>query len=227
MGLFDWLGQHINHDAEQRARVVVADEQNLTTAKKGTVAVAEQHYIRMWLSEMFLHSGERWFSDRFPLTYSLVGVEYAGQKVELANVSGKNKFEIKQPDLDKSILRNYALTPLLPFHGGTIEVDCGLVSMSAGNLIQSFAGVLSDVAGKLNAPQVAAVVGIAEAVASGVQDLLGAGTPKPCSTCMIPSPQAPCETSISSSHLSVRSTFRPTRSGSRMTGCAPAPPPLV
>lgn len=175
MGLFDWLGQRVSGEAMQRARVVVPDGQNLTSTKNAKVAVAEQNYVRIWLAEMFLKNDNKWFTSRFPLAYSLVGLEYAARKVELANVSGKNRFEIKQPDLGKSILRNYALTPLLPFRGGTIEIDCGLVSMRAGNVLQSFAGVVSDLAGKLNAPQVAAVVGIAESVAGGVQELLGAG----------------------------------------------------
>ena len=175
MGLFDWLGGRVDQVARQRARIVIPDAQNLTTTKKGTQAVAEQHYVRIWLSEMFLKSNNVWFTSRFPLVYSLVGLQYAGKNLELANVSGKNRFEIKQPDLDRSILRDYPLTPLLPFRGGTIEIDCGLVSMQAGNLVQSFAGVVSDLAGKLNAPQVAAIVGIAESVAGGVQQLLGAG----------------------------------------------------
>ena len=58
-----------------------------------------------------------------------VELNYAGQSVEFTNVSGKNKLEIKQTDLGRSLLYNYPVTPLLPFRGGTIGLDCGLVSM--------------------------------------------------------------------------------------------------
>jgi hypothetical protein len=175
MGLFDWLGSKINGHAQQRARVVVADTHNLTGRDLGTAAVAEQHYVRLWISEMFLKNDKKWFSERFPLAYSLIGIEYAGQKTEIANISGKNRFEIKQADLGHSILHDYPLTPLLPFRGGTVEMDCGLVSMEAENVLQSFAGVVSDIAAKVNVPQVAAVVGIAGTIAASVQTLLGAG----------------------------------------------------
>ena len=138
MGLFDWLGRQVKAEAQPRARVVVADARNLSSQAKGLTAVAEQHYIRLMLSELFLKHGTQWFTDRFPLAYSLIGLNYAGKKLEFANVSGKNKFEIKQPDASNSILRNYALTPLLPFRGCDVELDCGLVSMSAGGVLQSF-----------------------------------------------------------------------------------------
>lgn len=175
MGLFDWLGSKINGQAQPRAKVDIADDHNLTGRDVGLKAVAEQHYVRLWISDLYLKNDNKWFSARFPLVYSLIGLDYGGQRTELANVSGKNKFAIKQADLGKSILQGYALTPLLPFHGGIIEMDCGLVSMQAQNILQDFAGVVSDIAAKVNVPQVSQVVGIAGSVAAGVQSLLGAG----------------------------------------------------
>ena len=175
MGLFDWLGSKINGQAQPRAKIEIADAHNLTGRDIGLKAVAEQHYVRLWISDMYLKNDNKWFSSRFPLVYSLIGLDYGGQRTELANVSGKNKFAIKQADLGKSILQGYSLTPLLPFHGGIIEMDCGLVSMQAQNVLQDFAGVVSDIASKVNVPQVSQVVGIAGSVAAGVQSLLGAG----------------------------------------------------
>jgi len=175
MGLFDWLGSKINGQAEPRAKVNIPEAHNLTGIPAGVAAVAEQHYIRLWISDMFLKNDNKWFSSRFPLAYSLIGLTYGGQKTEITNISGKNQFDIEQPDIGKSILQNYALTPLLPFHGGTIELDCGLVSMKAKDGLKEFAGVVSDIASKVNVPQVANVVAIASSIAEGVQSLLGAG----------------------------------------------------
>lgn len=175
MGLFNWLGSQINRNAQQSARIQIADERNLTGKQIGMRATAEQHYIRLWISELFLRHDQTWFTSRFPLAYSVVGLDYGGQTAEIANVSGKNKFNIQQPDLGRSILRDYPLTPLLPFRGGTIELDCGLVSMQANNVLEKFAGVVSDIAAKMNQPFASEMVGIAGSIAAGVQGLLGAG----------------------------------------------------
>ncbi|NWN22975.1 hypothetical protein GY661_24310, partial [Escherichia coli] len=89
------------------------------TGQTGVNAQAEQHYVQLILGEMFLRRSGEWFTKRYPLVYSLIALHYGDQpKLEFANVSGKNRFEIKQADLDHSILRNYPLTPLLPFRGG-------------------------------------------------------------------------------------------------------------
>lgn len=165
----------IRQSTEPRARVELLPSNVLTGEAVGLRPVAEQHYLRLWMSELYLRNDRKWFTTRFPLAYSMVGLQYGDQKSEIANVSGRNRFEITQADLGRSVLRNYPLTPLLPFRGGTVELDCGLVSMEATNLLRSFAGVVSDLASKLNVPQLSAVVSIADSIASGVQELLGAG----------------------------------------------------
>ena len=173
--LFDWLGKMVREDAVHRTNIrispdhVIGDDEPVLTAK------AEEHYIRIWLTEMFLRDNGSWFTKRYPLTYSLISLNAAGQSKEYANVSGKNKLEIKQTNLGQSVLVNYPMTPLLPFRGGTVEMDCGLVSMVASNIIQKFTGVVSDFAGKLGQAQISAGIDLAAAVAASVQDLLGAG----------------------------------------------------
>jgi hypothetical protein len=174
-GLFDWLGKLVHDDAEHKTQIRVAPDHVLIPNRSTVSPVAEQHYIRLWLTEMFLRENSTWFTKRYPLTYSLVEMSYGGKSAEFANVSGKNKLEIKQTDLGRSLLYNYPMTPLLPFRGGTVSLDCGLVSMTASNLVTKFAGVVSDFAGKLGGAQVAAVTDIASSIASSVQDLLGAG----------------------------------------------------
>jgi hypothetical protein len=134
MGLFDFLGDKGNSRGEPRARVLIPAARNLSGHRGPEVAVTEHHYVRLWISEMFLKADSKWFSPRFPLAYSVIALDYAGQKTEIVNISGKNKFDIRQADLGHSILRDYALTPLLPFRGGIVEIDCGLVSMFCSSL---------------------------------------------------------------------------------------------
>jgi len=178
-GLKDWFATLIAKSPERRTRIQIPAANVLLDNKPATVAAAEDNYIRLWLVEMFLENNEYWFKTYYPLVYSMVALRYADAVVELANVSGKNALAIEQVDLGRTIASHYPLTPLLPFRGGDMAVDCGLVSMAASNAIQSFAGVVSDFAGKLAQPQAAAAVALASSIASGVQSLLGAGDAVP------------------------------------------------
>jgi hypothetical protein len=138
VSLFEWLKNLFSHDAVQRTRLPIAKDNDLTR-RSGIAARADQHYVRLYFSELFLQKDREWFTSRFPLGYSLISHKYGDQpKVEFANVAGKNKFDIHQASQDRSILRNYPMTPLLPFRGGDIEIDCGLVSMQASNLLESY-----------------------------------------------------------------------------------------
>ena len=175
MSLWDWLSHQVSNNAEQRTAMAVKPANDLT-GQSGTAAAADQHYVRLWFSELFLQKDSEWFTSRFPLGYSLIGHKYGDQpKVEFANVAGKNKFDIGQVDQSRSVMRNFAMTPLLPFRGGDIEIDCGLVSMQASNMLESFAKTVGDIAGKLNVPQASSMVAIAGSIASGIQELMGAG----------------------------------------------------
>lgn len=176
MSLFDFLGKLVREDATHNTQIRV-DPRHVTIPGRPAISPeAERHYVRIWLSEMFLRENSKWFTQRYPLTYSLVALDYANQaSKEFSNVSGKNRLDIKQTNLGRSLLLNYPLTPLLPFRGGTIAIDCGLVSMEASNAITKFAGVVSEFAGKLGGAQVSAVADLAGPIAASVQDLLGAG----------------------------------------------------
>ena len=174
-GLFDWLGKLAHQQADRKTQIRIAGDHISSGAALPVSPVAEEHYIRLWLVEMFLRDGASWFTSRYPLTYSLVEMNYAGKGVEFANVSGKNKLDIKRTDLGRSLVYNYPLTPLLPFRGGTVSLDCGLVSMTSDNVLTKFAGVVSEFAGKFGAAQIAAGTDLASSIASSVQDLLGAG----------------------------------------------------
>ena len=178
MSLLDWLKDQFSTDAIQRTRIPISVQNDLTS-KSGVIAKADQHYVRLWFSELFLQRNTEWFTTRFPLGYSLVSLKFGDEpKVEFANVAGKNKFDIGQVNQDRSVMRNFPMTPLLPFRGGDIEMDCGLVSMEAGNLLESFAKTVGDIAAKLNIPQASSVITIASSIATGVQELLGTGKSK-------------------------------------------------
>lgn len=173
--LFEWFGGKINREAQKRTHLRIAAENVLLPGKPAVAAIAEQHYVRLWLVEMFLRQDRSWFTSRHPLVYSLAALQYGDGGAEISGVSGKKALNVDQVDLGRSIGSHYALTPVLPFRGGTVSVDCGLVSMKSADVIEAFAGVVSDFAGKLCQPQVASVVGLAGSVASGIQGLLGAG----------------------------------------------------
>ena len=131
MSLLDWLKDQFSSDAIQRTRIPIS-VQNALTSKSGVIAKADKQYVRLWFSELFLQRNTERFTTRFPLGYSLVSLKFGDEpKVEFANVAGKNKFDIGQVNQDRSVMRNFPMTPLLPFRGGDIEMDCGLVSLEA------------------------------------------------------------------------------------------------
>ncbi|MDC7675146.1 hypothetical protein [Asticcacaulis machinosus] len=178
--LFKWLASWVDGDAKHLTAINLLDRNVITEAPQtGVPVVSERHYVRLWLSELFLRQNNVWFTTRYPLVYSLVQTTYADKTQEFSNVSGKNALEIPQSKINKTIPFNYPLTPLIPFRGNTIGLDCGLVSMKADDLVKAFAGVLSDIASKASSAPAGEMIKLTASVAEGIQNLLGAGAAVP------------------------------------------------
>jgi hypothetical protein len=75
--------------------------------------------------------------------------------------------------LNRGVLRNYPLTQLVPYNGGVVELEAALVAMQGTSLIDAGIKVLKDFS-DLIAPPLTQALGIAQKVASGIENLLGA-----------------------------------------------------
>ena len=90
-------------------------------AKEDGALVANKTYLRIWLVEMFLARSREWFAERHPAVHGLVKLAYADQSgFECARVAAPSKEEFEN---GRAVLKNYLLLPLVPFRGGTVEVE--------------------------------------------------------------------------------------------------------
>jgi hypothetical protein len=71
------------------------------------------------------------------------------------------------------VLLNYPLTELLPFRGGTVEVEAALLALPGTNYLAATVKMLQDVS-SLIAPPLGEVLNLAEKVSTGMEEIVGA-----------------------------------------------------
>jgi hypothetical protein len=153
-----------------RHQVRAAIPQNRTDLKEPTAPlVPNASYYRLWLSEMFLSQQRSWFVNWAPMVHALVKLKFGDREgVHLASVA--------QPPKGANgshVLLSYKLTELLPFNGGTVEIEAALVGLKGANQLDPAVRILQGFSGLVTAP-LAPVLSIAEKVASGVTELISA-----------------------------------------------------
>jgi hypothetical protein len=132
-----------------------------------------QAYFRLWLSEMYLKNDRTWFQEWYPVSHALVQLRYGDASVTVPYVAGPGSLKDLDADhLNRVIQLNHALTGLLPFNGGSVSIQAGLMAMKGGNQLASVIKVVSDISGLLAVPQLSTVLNVAAPVANGVQGLL-------------------------------------------------------
>jgi hypothetical protein len=130
-------------------------------------------YVRLWLTQMYLSNDRTWFQGWYPVTHALVKLRFADQEVTVPYVAGPGTLkDLDDKHLGKVIQLNHQLTGLLPYNGGSVDVQAGLLAMKGDNQLSAALKVVSDVSGLLAVPQLSAVLAIAEPLANGVQGLL-------------------------------------------------------
>ncbi len=134
---------------------------------------AGQDYFRIWLNEMWLGDDRHWLRDVYPVVHSMVTLNYGAQTVELPYVAGPlNMKGVSLPNLGKTISLNHKLTTLLPFNGGTVEFEAGLLAIPGKDVVGSLLKVLGDFASLIVVPQLSGAIPVAEKVSSGLQEIV-------------------------------------------------------
>jgi hypothetical protein len=150
------------------------------SAAKPTALVAGQHYFRLWLVEMLLQNTVQWGTQFHPAVYSVVRFRFGNSDEVLSHIAGQSS--IKDLDLAKlnsSVAVNYAVTPLVPFNGGEIELEAGLLAVPGTNNVKSMIKLLGDFSKLLVVPQLSAALAIAAPLADGISEMVGATAAKP------------------------------------------------
>lgn len=175
MGI-QWFKNLLNQDRDHLAVVALGFDGHAGAAP-GTAAKANQHYFRLWLKSMVLASRTKWFRDFAPMVHSVVKLQYGNlPSVEIPHAAGRFALkDVEAGNLDRVVSRDHALTSLLPFRGGTVELTAGLFSVMQHDSMDAFLKTLGSFSALLNVPAVSAALTVAAPLATGVQNLLGAG----------------------------------------------------
>jgi hypothetical protein len=168
-GLFDWMGSWVEKSAGRCAMVPLPDPE---AADSGPF-VPHDSYFRIWVTEGYLAKKRHLGTNQIPTVHAGVSLRYAGgPEAEFATIAGPG-----QASQGAGRQTDFALTQLLPYSGGTVEVEAGLVPLKGDNVVRSGLDLLRDV-GSLVTPPVSAVLDIATKVASGVASFVQATQPE-------------------------------------------------
>ncbi|HTV03385.1 MAG TPA: hypothetical protein VMF13_22735 [Luteitalea sp.] len=137
--------------------------------------VAGLHYFRLWLAEMRLARDKEWFGTRHPVVHALVRLRFGDVTIELPTIAGPLTLPgLDQAHLGDVVQLDHALTPLLPYNGGVVEIAAGLVALEGTNLMSEFVRAIDAVSGVLAQPPLSTALAAVGPVTSAVQTLFGA-----------------------------------------------------
>jgi hypothetical protein len=166
--LWESVKAWVNQPGEHQLRVAIPVDRTDLGAPPDPL-VPHASYFRLWLSEMFLSRQSSWFVDLQPMVHSIV-------KLKFADRDGVSLASVMQPPpapANTTILLNYKMTELLPYNGGTIEIEAVLSALKTGNGLEPAIKILQLFSGMVTVP-LAPVLGVAEKLATGVQDVVAA-----------------------------------------------------
>ena len=125
-------------------------------------------YMRLWLSDMFLARDRNWFVDIYPAVHTSVELNFGRLPVKISHVTDG------PGQLGRGVFKDYALTDLLPFNGGTVRIQSALIALRGTNYLSQTIGILKDFSGLVAAP-LGQALAIADKVTTGAQNLFNAG----------------------------------------------------
>jgi hypothetical protein len=125
------------------------------------------------LVEMYLKKRVEWFQTWYPAVHSVVRFDFGTKRIEVPFIADAARLAISASGAEDIVARNFMLTPAVPFNGGTVDLDAGLVAIRGENYLADFVKILGNFAGVLAVPQLSAVLTVAQPLASGIQDLFG------------------------------------------------------
>jgi hypothetical protein len=135
---------------------------------------SEKAYVQISALSVHLAHDREWFTRYVPGVAAVVTTSSAAGSREFIRVAGSNDLAALQASgIGKTIIVNKAVSPLIPFTGGSIEVVMGLVAFETKNSLPSLLELVSDVTGLVGGPAAAAAADSVGAVVSkGFEALL-------------------------------------------------------
>ncbi|CCE07228.1 hypothetical protein BRAS3843_2000014 [Bradyrhizobium sp. STM 3843] len=130
--------------------------------------VPYKSYMRLWIADMYLAQSRLWFQNQFPAVHTSVGLKFGKDPVKISHVTDG----IGQ--VGPGWQGDYALTDLIPFGGGTVEIQSALLALKGTNYLKESISILKDFSGLIAAP-LNQTLDIAEKVSSSMQTLFTGG----------------------------------------------------
>ena len=131
--------------------------------------VADQSYFNLWLSHGFLDRDVSWFKRRYAAVHVSARLDVAGRTTTVTRLA-----QPAEGQLGPGAWINYPITGLVPYRGGTVELEAGLSALERSSYLGAAMALLTDFSG-LVAPPLSTAVTIAGKVADGIQEVLAAG----------------------------------------------------
>jgi hypothetical protein len=136
----------------------------------GVPVIPHDGYFRVWLVEAFLARDRDFLKTRYPSVHASVQLHVAGT-TPLTTTSVSRPPE---NGLGPGSYGNYALTGLLPYRGGTVELQVGLTTVEGASPLAAGFEVLQSFS-TLVGPPLSESLAISTRIAAGVERLLTAG----------------------------------------------------
>lgn len=173
MSIWQWFKDRWQKDAQHFTYLPVeADHVEGRTLMPGEIKAGE-HYLKLTLAEMFLKNDRAWFSAWHPAAYSLIKFRFGDTDETVSHMAGPSSIKELDQQANASISLNHTMVPVVPFNGGTIELESGLVAVKDSDDVKSLLKVLTDVSTSLAVPQVSSALAFAQPLVNGIEQLVG------------------------------------------------------
>ncbi len=178
MTLWDALTQLVQREAQHLDRPTILHEHITPTPSDLGGLAGGEGYFQLWVVQMFLRSDREWFKSWYPVVQSLTRLRFGdlSEPLEIAQIAGPSHLRAVDPEhLDRVLQLDLPLTPLVPYSGGTVQIEAGLVAMKGSDILKGFLDVMGSFAQLLAVPQLSTALAVASKVSDGVNQLLGIG----------------------------------------------------
>ena len=130
-------------------------------------------YVRLWLTEGFLAKALSWGNKHFPALHGGVTLTFANQATPFTRFT-KPTATLNAP----GAYFEYQMTPLLPFAGGTVEVEAALYQATVAGPLAAAVEIGGSIA-SLIGPPLSVAASIADKISTGLDTVLGAQNEQP------------------------------------------------
>lgn len=161
--LWDRITRWFNANAEHVTVEFIPD---------GAPIIAYQGYLRLWLAEGFLAKAATWGNKHFPVLHGGAALTYLGGTTPFTTFDrAPGTWTSPGARLD------FALTPLLPFNGGVVEVEAALYQASTTGPLVTALHIMGGLSVLLT-PPLSIAAAVVDSVAKGLDAALGTDQPE-------------------------------------------------